>query len=321
MTNWQLKTPVIFIVFKRPDTTAKVFEVIRQMKPPKLLLIADAARPQKPGEAESCAAVRDIIEQVDWECEVFKNYADTNMGCKHRISSGLNWAFSLVEEAIILEDDCLPHPTFFRFCEEVLEKYRTVDPVMMVCGTNILNEWKSGQQSYCFSHYSTCWGWATWRRAWQHYDIEMKLWTQPEGKEKVKQVVGDRQHYKTWNEIFNSAYADEMDTWAIRWLFTRWMHSGLSVIPAVNLISNIGFGKDSSHTMNSKSEVSNLAIRPIRFPLEEPQSNVISDREYAQMFYQKMFANRKSVRRFLRHLKKIIFKGLEQRSNYQHNQV
>jgi hypothetical protein len=310
MTSWQLKTPVIFMVFKRPDTTEKVFEVIRQAKPPKLLVIADGARSHKVGELEKCAAVRSIIDRVDWECKVFKNYADANMGCKHRISSGLDWAFSLVEEAIILEDDCLPHPTFFRFCEEILEKYRNTEPVMMVCGTNILGEWKSDHQSYCFSHYSTCWGWATWRRAWQHYDIDMRLWLKPEGKEKIQKILGDRKHYKTWEEIFNSAYTDEIDTWAIRWLLTRWMNSGLSVIPAINLISNIGFGEESSHTTDSTSEVSNLTTQTISFPLKDPSAGLMSDRDYSDAFYQKMFLKKTSIKRFLRRSRKFILNRL-----------
>ncbi len=120
MIDRQLKTPVAFIIFKRPDNTQKVFEAIRQAKPPKLLVIADGARAERPGEVERCAATRAIIDRVDWECEVLKNYSDTNMGIKQRVTSGLSWVFNTVEEAIILEDDCLPHPTFFRYCEELL---------------------------------------------------------------------------------------------------------------------------------------------------------------------------------------------------------
>lgn len=135
--NWQLKTPVAFIVFKRPDTTEKVFEVIRKAKPPKLLVIADGPRAYRPGEAENCAATRAIIERVDWECEVLKNYSDINLGCKQRVSSGLNWLFDLVEEAIILEDDCLPHLSFFRFCQELLTYYRDEQQITSISGQNV----------------------------------------------------------------------------------------------------------------------------------------------------------------------------------------
>ena len=135
--NWQLKTSVAFIVFKRPDTTEKVFEVIRKAKPPKLLVIADGPRAYRPGEAENCAATRAIIERVDWECEVLKNYSDINLGCKQRVSSRLNWLFDLVEEAIILEDDCLPHLSFFRFCQELLTYYRDEQQITSISGQNV----------------------------------------------------------------------------------------------------------------------------------------------------------------------------------------
>ncbi|MGB3239254.1 MAG: glycosyltransferase family 2 protein, partial [Geitlerinemataceae cyanobacterium] len=120
MTQWQLKTPVALLIFNRPDTTEKVFETIRQAKPPKLLVVADGPRSDRPGEAEKCAEARAIVDRIDWECQVFQNYSDTNLGCRYRVASGLNWVFETVEEAIILEDDCLPHPSFFRFCEELL---------------------------------------------------------------------------------------------------------------------------------------------------------------------------------------------------------
>ena len=156
--NWQLTTPVVFVIFNRPDTTAKVFEAIRQAKPPKLLVIADGARIDKPGEAKKCAAARAIINQVDWQCEVLTNYSDVNLGCRKRVSSGLDWVFEQVEEAIILEDDCLPHPTFFRYCQELLEKYRDDEHIMMISGNNFQFGRKRNEYSYYFSHYSHIWG-------------------------------------------------------------------------------------------------------------------------------------------------------------------
>ena len=137
MFDWQMKTPVAFLVFNRPDVTEKVFAEIRKAKPPQLLVVADGPRKEKPDEIEKCQAVRSIIEKVDWECQVYKNYSDINLGCKLRVYSGLNWVFDTVETAIILEDDCLPHPTFFRFCDELLTKYREDKRVMMISGTNI----------------------------------------------------------------------------------------------------------------------------------------------------------------------------------------
>jgi hypothetical protein len=136
MTKFQLKTPVALIIFKRPDTTERVFETIRQAKPPKLLVVADGPRTDQPGEAEKCAATRAIIDRVDWDCEVLKNYSDSNLGCGLRPATGISWVFEQVEEAIVLEDDCVPHPTFFRFCEELLEYYRHDERIMSISGIN-----------------------------------------------------------------------------------------------------------------------------------------------------------------------------------------
>ena len=151
MSEWQLKTPVCFIIFNRPDVTERVFQVIRQAKPPKLLVVADGARANKIGEQEKCLATRAIIHQVDWNCEVLTNYSDVNLGCRKRIYTGLDWVFSQVEEAIILEDDCLPDPSFFRFCEELLEEYRHNTKIMLVSGQNLQFGQKRRNYSYYFS--------------------------------------------------------------------------------------------------------------------------------------------------------------------------
>jgi hypothetical protein len=176
MSNFQIKTPVAFLVFNCPDTTIRVFEEIRCARPPKLLVVADGPRADRPGEADKCQAVRAVIETVDWPCEVLKNYSDVNLGCKIRVSSGLDWVFEQVEEAIILEGDCLPHPTFFRFCEELLETYRDDERIGMISGDNFQFGRKRGDASYYFSRYNHIWGWASWRRAWQHYDRNMAIW-------------------------------------------------------------------------------------------------------------------------------------------------
>jgi hypothetical protein len=151
MSDFQLTTPVALLIFNRPDTTALVFQAIAKAKPPKLLVVADGPRDARPGEADKCQAARAIIEQVDWPCEVITHYADTNMGCKLRVSSGISWIFDQVEEAIILEDDCLPDPTFFRYCQEMLERYRDNERVGMVSGGNLQFGQKRGYGSYYFS--------------------------------------------------------------------------------------------------------------------------------------------------------------------------
>jgi hypothetical protein len=260
-------TPVVFLIFCRPDLTAQVFEAIRQAQPTKLLVVADG--PRSEAEAQLCQQTRSVIDQIDWNCEVLKNYSDVNLGCRRRVSSGLDWAFSEVEEAIILEDDCLPHPLFFDFCEELLAKYRDDERVMHIGGTNILGEWESAYQSYHFSHYSGIWGWASWRRAWQHYDVDMKLWQMISKEEITKDILPYPRSIEFWTQIFQSVYDQEIDTWDYQWLFARWIQNGLGIIPEVNLISNIGFGADATHT-TSESLLSRLETKKVNFPLKHP---------------------------------------------------
>jgi hypothetical protein len=270
MSDWQLKTPITFIIFNRPNTTEKVFEKIREAQPPKLLVIADGPRTDLPGEAEKCAATRAIIERVDWDCEVLKNYSDVNMGCKQRVSSGLNWVFETVEEVIILEDDCVPHPTFFRFCEELLERYRYDERIGMISGDNFQLGRKRTNYSYYFSHFNHIWGWASWKRAWQEYDINMKLWPEINDGEWLQDILGDKIAVKDWELIFESVYQGKIDTWDYQWTFACWTNNFLTLLPIVNLISNIGFGIASTFTIDSNDKRANLPIQGMHFPLNHP---------------------------------------------------
>lgn len=269
MNTFKLNTPVAFLVFNRPDTTEKVFEEIRRARPPRLLVVADGPRPDKPGEAEKCEAARAIIERVDWPCEVLTNYSDVNLGCKRRVSSGLDWVFDTVEEAIILEDDCLPHPTFFRFCEELLEKYRDDERVMMISGDNFQFGRKRTEYSYYFSRYVHIWGWASWRRAWKYYDVDMKLWPDIRDGRWLYDVLGDKKAVSYWSNIFEKVYKGKIDTWDYQWLFTNWVHNALAVMPNVNLVSNIGFGVEATRT-TIKNKFSDIAVEKMKFPLLHP---------------------------------------------------
>lgn len=265
-----MKTAVAFLIFNRPDTTEKVFEAIRQAKPPKLLVVADGARSDHPGEAEKCQATRAIIDRVDWECEVLTNYSEVNLGCKLRVSSGLDWVFNNVEEAIILEDDCLPDFSFFGFCEELLDYYRNDERIMVISGDNFQFGRKRAEYSYYFSRYNHCWGWATWRRAWQHYDIEMKLWQQIRDSNWLKFILEESKAIKYWSKIFQATYDEDINSWAYRWTFACWLQNGLTVLPNVNLVSNIGFGTEGTHTTDSRSPFANLPLKKMCFPLQHP---------------------------------------------------
>ena len=269
MSKWQLKTPVCFIIFNRPDVTERVFQKIREAKPPKLLVVADGARTNKAGEEEKCLAARAIINQVDWKCEVLTNYSEINLGCRKRIYTGLNWVFDQVEEAIILEDDCLPHPTFFRFCEESLEKYRHNSRIMLVSGQNLQFGQKRRNYSYYFSRYNHCWGWATWKRAWQHYDDTMALWPQFRDENWLLTHLQDEEALRYWSLVFQGVY-EGFDTWDSPWLFACWLNQGLSILPNLNLVSNIGFGEEATHTKDADPIFSNMAVEEMQFPLKHP---------------------------------------------------
>lgn len=279
MAEWELNTPVAFLIYKRPEKTKRVFDVIRQVKPPTLLIVADGPQVSRPGEREKCAAARAVIEQVDWCCEVIKNFSDGNMGCRQRVSSGLSWVFSIAEEAIIIEDDCLPHPTFFRFCEELLERYRYDDRVMMISGHNRSGEWKSDIQSYHFSNYGNIWGWSSWRRAWKYFDVDMELWSKADIRNKIKDVICDEERYKKERENFDRTYLGEIDTWDIQWIFARLLQSGLSIVPSLNLVSNIGLDDEATHTTIPIDDISRLPVYAVSFPLLET-SSVTADREF-----------------------------------------
>ncbi|MDT8317002.1 MAG: glycosyltransferase family 2 protein [bacterium] len=264
-----LTTPVAFIIFNRPETTKKVFETIRVASPSKLLVIADGPRLDKTGEAQRCEDARKIIEGVDWDCEILKNYSDTNMGCKKRVSSGLDWVFKNVGEAIILEDDCVPHPTFFRYCEEMLVKYRHDERVMSISGANFQFGRKRTDYSYYFSQYSIIWGWASWRRAWEKYDVNMSLWPEIKAGNWLYDIFPDKGVRKYWIGAFDGVFKCKIDTWDYQFEFACLVNNGLSIIPKINLVSNIGFGADATRTKEI-CKVSNIPVEKMDFPLNDP---------------------------------------------------
>lgn len=301
MSDWQLKTPVAFIIFNRPDTTERVFAAIAKAKPPKLLVVADGPRENKVGEAEKCAATRTIIDQVDWDCEVLTNFSDRNLGCKRRVSSGIDWVFEQVEEAIILEDDCLPDPTFFRYCQELLERYRHDQRVGIISGDNFQFGRRRNDDSYYFSKYVHIWGWATWRDRWAgSYDVSMAKWPRIREEGWLADMVGNEREATFWNKIFERVSRGEIDTWDYQWVFANWVEGRSTVLPATNLISNIGFDANATHTTGD-SELANLPTRPLTFPLKHPvgfirnmQADAFSEKKCFQISLAKRIRNKLS---------------------------
>jgi hypothetical protein len=216
-----MRSPLAFIIFNRPDVTERVFVEIARAGPGKLLVIADGPRPGYPDDEKRCAAARAIIEAVDWDCEVLKNYSEVNLGCALRPATGLRWVFEQVEEAIILEDDCLPHASFFRYCDELLEHYVDDERVMHISGNNHYSTQIEITDSYSFSCYTLSWGWATWRRAFRHFDPEIKLWPTLRDTSWLLDVLGDPRAVKHWKRIYDRTHADirKLNAWDFQWLF------------------------------------------------------------------------------------------------------
>jgi hypothetical protein len=267
MNKFKLSVPVVFIIFNRPEATLRVFAEIAKSKPSKLFVVADGPRENIPGEGVKCNAARNVINMVNWDCEVVKNYSDINMGCRDRVSSGLDWVFENVNEAIILEDDCLPSTSFFQFCEEMLTLYQSDNRIAMISGNNFQFGNVSSGDSYYFSKYTHIWGWATWKRAWVHYDKRLLLW--PKLKKSIfnKSISFNEKRY--WIRAFQSVYDGNIDTWDYQWMFAAWANNMLSIVPNVNLIKNIGFGSEATHTKRD-SIFANMKTEEIKFPLTHP---------------------------------------------------
>ena len=214
-----------------------------------LFVAADGPRCDRMGEAEKCEAVRAIIQQVDWDCEVKTLFRNENLGCGRAVSSAITWFFEHVEEGIILEDDCLPHPSFFAYCQELLEYYRDKDTVMQIGGNQLMQDLILTDDSYCFSALSQIWGWATWKTTWQQYKFDVNDIPLCRLKRYLKQFTKNKSIRRYWLWIYNVMKLKPIDTWDYQLIFSIWSNNGLSIVPTKNLVSNIGFGEDATHTL------------------------------------------------------------------------
>lgn len=270
-TAYQVKSPILFLVFNRPDVTALVFEQIRNVQPSRLYVAADGPRAGKAGEAELCEETRSIVTQVDWDCEVKTLFRNENMGCKYAVSSGISWFFENEEEGIVLEDDCLPNSGFFIFCDALLEKYRNENAIRQISGSNFQFGNKRGDGSYYFSNLTHVWGWASWRRVWNDYNVELEQFRTTDAKPVFRSLFQNEVIADRWDSIFRQLLDRKLNTWDYQFAITNMLHNGLSVIPNVNLISNIGFGANATHTFDTNDDVTRMKIEelgPIVHPSE-----------------------------------------------------
>jgi hypothetical protein len=261
-------TPVAFLIFNRPDQTARVFRRLAELRPSRLFVIADGARGE--GETQRVDDARAVLSRINWPCNLRVNFAEKNLGCRRRVASGLDWVFHHVDRAIILEDDCLPDLSFFPFCAELLARYADDPRITMISGDNFQFGQSRGDASYYFSRITHIWGWATWRRAWQHYDVNMRRWGELRNTNWLAQVLGNDAVAEFYADHFDRTYLHMLDSWDFQWSFCSFLQDGLSAIPQQNLVTNIGFGADATHTRAARSRESNMPVEAMGFPLIHP---------------------------------------------------
>lgn len=253
-----IKSAILFLVFNRPDTTFKVFKKIREIKPSKLYVASDGPRKGFKGEKERVLITRQIATSVDWPCEVIKLFRDSNLGCKKGVSEAITWFFKQEKMGIILEDDCVPHSDFFNFCDILLHQYSEDDKISAITGNNFQDGRWRGNNSYYFSKFPHCWGWATWKRSWKIYDGDINFWPKWKNSTDFLNYIPDRIEQKYWQKIFDSVYEGKVDSWAYPWTACNWYNKKLTITPNVNLVSNIGFDERATHTKLKNDKNANL---------------------------------------------------------------
>lgn len=266
------RAPVAMAIFRRPDLTARVLETVRRARPSQLFVFADAPRPDHPDDDEACAQARAVIAGVDWDCELHTDFATEHLGVKRRMSSGLDWVFGRVEEAIVLEDDCIADPSFFRYCDELLDRYRDDERVWSISGNDFRFHATTPESDYSFSRYPLIWGWATWARAWASYDERIEAWDRLRGTGWLERLLGDPLAAIYWARMFDSV-RDGLDTWDYGWVLASWIGGGLCAVPSTNLVSNQGFRPDATHTRPEQAGLSPfaaMATASVSSPLRHP---------------------------------------------------
>jgi hypothetical protein len=258
----QFDTPILFLIFNRPEPTKRVFEAIRAIRPSRLFIAADGARHHKRGEDQICRETRTIVSSIDWACEVQTLLREENLGCGLAVSGAIQWFFDHVEEGIILEDDCLPHPDFFPYCATLLERYRHEPSISTIAGTHFLPALLPHAQSHYVSKYFQMWGWASWRRTWARYDYYLKSQTEDEWKEVFRRRHPNIVEAGFWIEIYKSLMAGGIDTWDFQVCYSAWRDNQNHIMPGRNLISNIGYGPDATHTAFA-SPMSDLPVHEL----------------------------------------------------------
>lgn len=269
-------TPILFLVFNRPDVTRIVLDRIKMIKPIKLFVAADGPRLNNESDIQKCKEVKEIIDGIDWDCEVVTLFRESNLGCKYAVSGAISWFFNQVEEGIILEDDILPDISFFNFCNQMLARYRNDERIGHISGFNSAGIWDYHRSDYFFAKLGSIWGWATWSRAWKTYDVNLKKWELTAVKKKVLRMFPEQIRSER-RKLYNDVYQNKIDTWDYQWTFSRLINNQLSIIPVRNLINNIGFNEDATHTQSTPEWLPDLYSLPSDFKMNE---NISLDKKY-----------------------------------------
>ena len=240
---------ILVIGWRRPKETKKVIEAIRKAKPKRVYFACDGADGSKAEETRKVQQTRELVKEIDWDCSLETYFSESNRGCRMGVNSAIDWFFENEDYGIILEDDCIPEDEFFGFCSQLLRKYKGDKRVRSISGTRHAPLGECADEAYYFSRYPHCWGWATWRDRWQSHDKEMSGWSSNETKRMVKETFIRHNEWKYWKKIWDGVYfRSEPDTWDYQWVLSCRMVNGLSIIPRVSLVSNIGFSEDATHT-------------------------------------------------------------------------
>lgn len=272
------ETPVLLLAWRRPDTTRHVIDAIRGTAPTRMFVACDGPHPGHPDEERAVQACREMIDrQIDWPCTIERLFRTSNLGCRRGVSEALDWFFERVDAGIVLEDDCVPHADFFPYCAELLERYREDARVWCVSANGNQDGHRRGDGSYFFSRYNHVWGWASWRRAWQQYDVTLNDWPAFKAAGLVSTIFDDPVEARYWSDIWDGLHdRGSPDTWDYQWTFTCLSHGGLTALPNGNLVRNIGFGESASITKDAGyyGEQVVAGILPLVHP-----SRVVRDRE------------------------------------------
>ncbi|WP_266364917.1 nucleotide-diphospho-sugar transferase [Tellurirhabdus rosea] len=300
------ETPILFLMFNRPNHSEKVFNRIKEIKPKYLFIAIDGPRQSNPTDEEKISQCLKLIERIDWHCEVELLKRSTNLGCGAAVSSAITWFFNHVEFGIILEDDCLPDLSFFNYCKELLERYKHNNSVMHIGGVNFQNGIQHGKGSYYFTKICHIWGWATWRRAWKNYDFEMQCFPEFKAQSQIQNVISIKKSQTYWLKAFEDTYQKKIDTWDYQWVYTIWRHSGICILPNVNLVKNIGFDMEATHTKSKSEEYTNVRVDSIQEILHP--KFIIENKKATNFSLKKHFVSKNYLERKLERVKVLLQK-------------